>query len=79
MHNFQIDLDNELGDGIVADILIKQRQDWIDELGKDDRWGTFNWDDVEENDKELRQHIQAIETIIKWFATPSKLKEIGLG
>lgn len=78
MSNIQIDLDNEFGDSIIADLLAKQRQQWLDELGTETKWGTFDWEDHEENNKELRRHIDAIETILKWYGHPALLKELGL-
>lgn len=76
MSKIEINLDNEVGDAIISEILIKQRQDWLDELGTNSH--TFAWDDPEENDDELRRHIDAIELLLKWYATPARLKEIGL-
>ena len=76
MSILEVDLDNEAGDAVISEILIKQRQDWLDEIGNYSF--TFDMANQEENDEELRRHIDAIELLLKWYATPARLKEIGL-
>ena len=38
----------------------------------------FVWDDQEADDAEIQKRIDALELMLKWYATPDQLKEMGL-
>ena len=38
----------------------------------------FVWGVQEEDDAEIQKHIDALELLLKWYATPEQLKDMGL-
>lgn len=76
MDKFTIEIDNELADKIVVQELAWSR----DTLKRDLGAGTwvFAWNDQEQDDAEIQKHIDAIELLLKWYATPDQLKDMGL-
>lgn len=74
MANVQINLTDELIDSIVVKQLQECRSVFLSDLGQNN--SVFAWDDPEEDDKEIQKHIDALDIILNWFATPAQLKEI---
>jgi hypothetical protein len=66
--------------GMVDEIVVKQLCDSIGSLRADLGAGksVFVWGDSEADDIEIQKHIDAFELIIKWYATPEQLADMGL-
>lgn len=62
MTNFEIELDGEMVDKIVVERLR-------------DTWNSY---DPVGDDAEIQKHMDALELILKWYATPEQLKDMGL-
>lgn len=62
MTNFEIELDGEMVDKIVVDRLR-------------DTWNSY---DPVADDAETQKRMDALELILKWYATPEQLKDMGL-
>jgi len=62
MTNFEIELDGEMVDKIVVDRLR-------------DTWNSY---DPVADDAEIQKRMDALELILKWYATPEQLKDMGL-
>lgn len=76
MTKFTIEIDHEMADKIVVEELAFTLQSLKNDLGA----GTnvFAWDDQEQDDAEIQKHIDAVELLLKWYATPAQLKELGI-
>lgn len=76
MDKLTIEIDTDLADKIVVRELIDTWQTFKNDLGsKND---IFAWDDPEQDDEIIQKHIDALELLLKWYATPAQLKDIGL-
>ena len=75
MAKFTVELDWETVDNIV----VGQLRDTWQTLKKDLGSGTwvFVWGDQEADDAEIQKHIEAIELLLKWYATPEQLKDMN--
>lgn len=76
MSKITVELDWETIDGIVVGQL---RETW--ESLKEDLANAgyvFVWGDQEADDAQIQKHIDALELILKWYATPEQLKDMGL-
>ena len=62
MTNFEIELDGEMVDKIVVDRLR-------------DTWNSY---DPVADDAENQKLMDALELVLKWYATPEQLKDMGL-
>lgn len=76
MDKFTIEIDNEMADKIVVQELSWTRDTLKRDLGAGNH--VFAWDNQEEDDAEIQKHIDAIELLLKWYATPDQLKDMGL-
>lgn len=76
MSSLTISIEEDLADKIVVDALCLQRELWKNDLGAGN--AVFAWDDQEQDDEELQKHIDAAELLLKWYAPPAKLEELGL-
>lgn len=76
MAKFTVELDWETVDHIV----VGQLRDSLETLKKDLGSGTwvFVWGDQEADDAEIQKHIDALELLLKWYATPEQLKDMGI-
>ena len=76
MSKISVELEWETVDSIVVSQL---RNTW--ETLKNDQgnqaW-VFVWGDQEADDAEIQKHIDAIELLLKWYATPEQLAGIGI-
>ena len=71
---YKIEISEDLIDSIVVDQLTASRQQFLNDLGANSN--VFVWKDQEEDDKEIQKHIDAIDIVINWFATPEQLTKI---
>lgn len=76
MTNFNIPLEEEFVDTIVIQSLARTRNNFRADLSAGNN--VFYWNEPEEDDAEIQKHIDAIELILRWYATTDHLKEIGL-
>ena len=76
MSGYKIDLSYEMVDQIVVDQLRDTWNAFKRDLGANA--ATFVWNDQEADDVEIQKRIDALELLLKWYATSDQLKEIGL-
>lgn len=76
MSKITIDIDYEIAEKIVVEELITTREALQKDLGAGS-W-VFAFDDQEQDDELIQKHIDAIELLLKWYAPPAKLDELGL-
>jgi hypothetical protein len=76
MTKFLVELDYEAVDKIIVDELRNTRQSLKADLGANSN--VFVWGDQESDDIEIQKHIDAIELLLKWYADPAQLVEMGL-
>ena len=76
MSEYKIDLTYEMVDNIIVSQLRSTWETLKDDLGNA-RW-IFVWGDQEADDVEIQKRIDALELMLKWYATPDQLKEMGL-
>ena len=76
MTKFTVELDYEAVDKIIVD----QLRDTWESLKADLGAGAnvFAWGDQEADDIEIQKHVDALELLLKWYADPSQLAEMGL-
>jgi hypothetical protein len=77
MSGYKIELNWEMVDEIVVGQLRSTWETLKRDLGAGNH--VFVWGDQEADDIEIQKHIDALELILKWYATPEQLKEMGLG
>ena len=76
MNKLTIDIDTDLVDKIVTQQLIDTWQMFKADLGAGN--SIFVWDDPEQDDALIQKHIDALELLLNWFATPAQLEDLGL-
>ena len=76
MSKITVELESEAIDSIVVQQLTDTWKSLRADLGNA-AW-IFAWNDQEQDDIEIQKHIDALELILKWYATPDQLKELGL-
>lgn len=76
MSGYKIELNWDMVDEIVVGQLRKTYDTLADDLGRGRH--IFVYGDQEADDAEIQKHIEAFELILKWYATPEQLKEMGL-
>ena len=76
MSKYTIDLSYEMVDHIIVEQLRDTWETLKNDLGNA-RW-IFVWNDQEADDVEIQKRIDALELMLKWYATPDQLKEMGL-
>lgn len=76
MSKITVELELEAVDSIVVQQLIDTWKTLRADLGNA-AW-VFVWGDQEADDAQIQKHIDALELILKWYATPEQLKELGL-
>lgn len=70
----------ELGWDTIDSIVVGQLRDTWESLKGDLGAGNhvFAWGDQEQDDELIQKHIDALELILKWYATPAQLEDMGL-
>lgn len=76
MSKINVELDWETVDNIVVGQLQYTRESLKADIGAGKN--VFAWGDQEQDDAEIQKHIDALELLLKWYATPSQLKDMGL-
>ena len=76
MSKFTIEIDHEIADSIVVQEMRHTWQSLKNDLGANHN--VFVWGDQEQDDAEIQKHIDALELLLKWYATPEQLTEMGL-
>jgi hypothetical protein len=76
MSKITVELELEAVDSIVVQQLIDTWKTLRADLGNA-AW-VFVWGDQEADDAQIQKHIDALELILTWYATPEQLKELGL-
>ena len=76
MSKISVELDWETVDHIVVGQLRDTWESLKNDLGKSNH--VFAWGDTEQDDALIQKHVDALELILKWYATPAQLEEMGL-
>lgn len=76
MTKISVELDWETVDNIVVGQLQHTRESLEADIGAGKN--VFAWGDQEQDDAEIQKHINALELLLKWYATPAQLKDMGL-
>lgn len=76
MSGYKIELNWDMVDEIVVGQLRSTWETLKNDLGRGRH--IFVYGDQEADDIEIQKHIEAFELILKWYATPEQLKEMGL-
>jgi hypothetical protein len=76
MSKVTVELDLETVDTIVVDQLRDTWESLKADLGAGNH--VFAWGDPEQDDELIQKHIDALELILKWYATPAQLEDMGL-
>jgi hypothetical protein len=71
-----VELNWEMIDEIVVGQLRETRESLKNDLGQSSN--VFVWGDPEADDAEIQKHIDATELLLKWYATPEQLTDMGL-
>jgi hypothetical protein len=76
MDGYKIELNWDMVDSIVVGQLRNTWETLKSDLGAGNH--VFVYGDQEADDIKIRKHIDALELILKWFATIDQLKDMGL-
>lgn len=76
MAKFTVEVDWETVDNIVVAQLRDTWESLKADLGASK--AVFVWGDDEADDAEIQKHIDALELLLQWYATPDQLKDMGL-
>jgi hypothetical protein len=76
MSKITVELDIEQFDTMVVNELIRTREAFLNDIGANNH--VFVWDDQEADDIEIQKRIDALELLLKWYATPEQLANIGI-
>ncbi|NBO70607.1 MAG: hypothetical protein EBU66_07500 [Bacteroidetes bacterium] len=76
MSKITVELDWETVDSVVVSQLRDTWQSLKADLGANNH--VFAWGDQEQDDELIQKHIDALELILKWYATPVQLEDMGL-
>jgi hypothetical protein len=74
MHKVEVTLTNDQFDTMVVEELIRSRDAFLGDLGANNH--VFVYGDQEADDIEIQKHIESLNTLINWFATPEQLKKV---
>ena len=74
MLTLKIEVDYEVADRIVVSQLRETRDSFIRDLGNNNH--VFVWGDQEADDLEIQKHLDAVDLLLRWYATPDQLAEI---
>ena len=70
----KIEVDNEMADRILVSQLRETRDSFMKDLGNNSN--VFVWGDQEADDLEIQKHLDAVDLLLQWYATPDQLAEI---
>jgi len=70
----KIEVDYEIADQIVVSQLSESRDSLMKDLGNGSN--VFVWGDQEADDIEIQKHIDALDLLLQWYATPDQLKDM---
>jgi hypothetical protein len=76
MTKITVELDIEQFDTMVVNELIRTREAFLNDIGANNH--VFVWGDQEVDDIEIQKRIDALELLLKWYATPEQLADIGI-
>ena len=76
MTKITVELDIEQFDTMVVNELIRTREAFLNDLGANNH--VFVWDDQEADGIEIQKRIDALELLLKWYATPEQLVNTGI-
>jgi hypothetical protein len=76
MTKITVELDIEQFDTMVVNELIRTREAFLNDIGANNH--VFVWGDQEADGIEIQKRIDALELLLKWYATPEQLAEIGI-
>ena len=76
MSKISVELEWEAVDHIVVSQLRDTWERLKLDIGANNH--VFVWGDQEADDAEIQKHIDALEIVLKWYATPDQMKEMGL-
>jgi hypothetical protein len=76
MSGYKIELNWDMVDEIVVGQLRNTWETLKSDLGAGNH--VFVYGDQEADDIEIQKHIDALELVLKWYATPEQLKDMGL-
>jgi hypothetical protein len=76
MSKITVELDIEQFDTMVVNELIRTREAFLNDIGANNH--VFVWGDQEADGIEIQKRIDALELLLKWYATPEQLAEIGI-
>ena len=76
MSKITVELDIEQFDTMVVNELIRTRGAFLNDIGANAH--IFVWGDQEADDAQIQKHIDAIELLLKWYATPEQLANVGI-
>lgn len=75
MSKIMIEVDHDIADSIVVQEMRHTWETLKADLGADRN--VFVWGDKEQDDAEIQKHIDALELLLKWYATPEQLRDMG--
>lgn len=75
MSKYTVELDWETVDNIVVGQLRSTWETLKQDLGAGNH--VFAWGDQEQDDALIQKHIDALELLLKWYATPEQLKDMN--
>ena len=70
----KIEVDYEVADRIVVAQLCESRDSLLRDLGNNHH--IFVWGDRYADDIEIQKHIDALDLLLQWYATPDQLEEL---
>jgi len=70
----KIEVDYEMAGRILVTELRESRDIFMSDIGNSSN--VFVWGDQEADDLEIQKHIDAIDLLLQWYATPDQLVEI---
>jgi len=76
MTKITVELDIEQFDTMVVNELIRTREAFLNDIGANNH--VFVWGDQEADGIEIQKRIDALELLLKWYATPEQLADIGI-
>jgi len=76
MTKITVELDIEQFDTMVVNELIRTREAFLNDIGNNNH--VFVYGDQEEDDIEIQKRIDALELLLKWYATPEQLVNTGI-
>ena len=76
MSKISVELDIDQFDKLVVGELIRTREAFLNDIGANNH--VFVWGDQEADGIEIQKRIDALELLLKWYATPEQLAGIGI-